>query len=251
MDVEIEAGDRGRGRIPFAHTAQSHGHRRRRVHGDSAYAPGRGAGVGRGIDGCPLLSGAGASSPPVTGWGTLRHGNIEEVIAIRISTVMALAMVASKIWNKAKRSPLAVGPKIPTTKVTTIVVMRNRGRVAHAASGMIAQSRYQGCTTGKSRTVAPRATPRPPTGCSRPRSTAISSHDTTIAMISTPMARVRDSTAVVWSPKPSRIPTWPVPSASNVGGDIQLRTTFAVPRVYIQPKPRPLAHPITAITAND
>ena len=47
------------------------------------------------------------------------------------------------------------------------------------------------------------------------------------------------------------MPTWPVPSASSVGGDIQLRTTFAVPSVKIQPKPSPLAQPITAITASD
>ena len=46
------------------------------------------------------------------------------------------------------------------------------------------------------------------------------------------------------------MPTWPVPSASSVGGDIQLRTTFAVPSVKIQPKPNPLAQPITAITAS-
>jgi hypothetical protein len=42
-----------------------------------------------------------------------------------------------------------------------------------------------------------------------------------------------------------------VPSANNVGSDIQLRTTLAVPSVYSQPKPRPLAQPISAITAND
>jgi len=169
---------------------------------------------------------------------------------MRISTVIALATVASTIWNNANRSPLAVGPKMPTTNVTTIVVTRNRGRVAHAASGMIAHSRYHGCTTGNSSTVAPSATPSPPTGCSRPRNTASSSQVTTTAIRNTPMPRVNASTAVVWSPRRSRMPTWPVPSASSVGGDIQLRTTFAVPSVNIQPKPRPLAHPITAITAN-
>ena len=47
------------------------------------------------------------------------------------------------------------------------------------------------------------------------------------------------------------MPTWPVPSASRVGGDIQLRTTLAVPRVKSQPNPSPLAQPITAITASD
>ena len=47
------------------------------------------------------------------------------------------------------------------------------------------------------------------------------------------------------------MPTCPVPSASSVGGDIQLRTTLAVPRVNSQPKPRPLAQPISAITASD
>ena len=46
--------------------------------------------------------------------------------------------------------------------------------VAQVANGMIAHSRYQGCTTGNSSTVAPSATPRPPTGCSRPRNTASS-----------------------------------------------------------------------------
>src|SRR3954454_12789865 len=47
------------------------------------------------------------------------------------------------------------------------------------------------------------------------------------------------------------MPTCPVPSASSVGNDIQLRTTFAVPSVNSQPKPSPLAQPITAITATD
>src|SRR6478736_7905129 len=47
------------------------------------------------------------------------------------------------------------------------------------------------------------------------------------------------------------MPIWPVPSASSVGGDIQLRTTLAVPRVNSQPNPRPLAHPMTAMTASD
>ena len=42
-----------------------------------------------------------------------------------------------------------------------------------------------------------------------------------------------------------------MPSASSVGGDIQLRTTFAVPRVKIQPKPKPLAQPMSPITASD
>ena len=115
---------------------------------------------------------------------------------------------------------------------------------------MMAQSRYQGCTTGNSSTVTPSATPRPPTGCSRPRSTASSSQLTVTAMISTPIARVSDSTAVVWSPRPSRMPTCPVPSASSVGGDIQLRTTLAVPRVNSQPNPSPLAQPMSAITAS-
>ncbi len=47
------------------------------------------------------------------------------------------------------------------------------------------------------------------------------------------------------------MPTCPVPSAIRVGGDIQLRTTLAVPRVNSQPKPRPLAHPMSAMTASD
>ena len=47
------------------------------------------------------------------------------------------------------------------------------------------------------------------------------------------------------------MPTCPVPRASRVGGDIQLRTTLAVPRVNNQPKPRPLAQPISDITASD
>src|SRR6478736_5954597 len=47
------------------------------------------------------------------------------------------------------------------------------------------------------------------------------------------------------------MPTCPVPSANNVGSDIQLRTTLAVPSVYSQPNPRPLAHPTSAITANE
>ena len=108
-----------------------------------------------------------------------------------------LAKVASTIWNSANRSPLAVGPKIPTTIVTMIAATRKPGRVAQAASGMIAHSRYHGCTTGNSSTVPPSATPSPPTGCSRPRNTAISSQATITAMISTPMPRVSDSTAVV------------------------------------------------------
>ncbi len=108
-----------------------------------------------------------------------------------------LATVASTIWNNANRSPLAVGPKMPTTRVPTIAAVRKPGLVAQHASGMIAQSRYQGCTTGDSSSVAPRATPSPPTGCSRPRSTESSSQLTTTVMMSTPMARVRPSTAVV------------------------------------------------------
>src|SRR5690349_12586586 len=47
------------------------------------------------------------------------------------------------------------------------------------------------------------------------------------------------------------MPTCPVPNANNVGSDIQLRTTLAVPSVYNQPKPRLLAQPISAITATD
>ena len=42
-----------------------------------------------------------------------------------------------------------------------------------------------------------------------------------------------------------------MPNANSVGGDIQLRTTLAVPNVKSQPNPRPLAQPITAITASD
>src|ERR1700754_619584 len=162
-----------------------------------------------------------------------------------------LAAVASRIWKTVNRSPLAVGPKTPTTNVTTMVVVRNERLVAHAASGITAHNTYHGWTTGKSRTVMPSATPRPPTGCRRPRSTANSSHVPTIAMMNTPIPRVRPSTAVVWSPSPSKMPTCPVPSASNVGSDIQLRTTLAVPSVNNQPNPRPLAQPITAITATD
>ncbi|PQM44470.1 hypothetical protein C1Y40_05371 [Mycobacterium talmoniae] len=45
------------------------------------------------------------------------------------------------------------------------------------------------------------------------------------------------------------MPTWPVPSAISVGGDIQLRTTLAVPSVNTQPKPSRLAQPISPITA--
>ena len=52
-------------------------------------------------------------------------------------------------------------------------------------------------------------------------------------------------------PSPSRMPTCPVPSANSVGSDIQLRTTLAVPSVKSQPNPRPLAQPISAITATD
>ena len=131
-----------------------------------------------------------------------------------------------------------------------MTAIRNRGRVAHAARGMIAHSRYHGCTTGNSSTVAPSATPSPPTGCNRPRNTDSSSQLTVMAMIRTPIARVSESTAVVWSPRPSRMPTCPVPRASRVGGDIQLRTTFAVPRVKSHPKPNPLAQPMSVITAS-
>ncbi|CKT36681.1 Uncharacterised protein [Mycobacterium tuberculosis] len=46
------------------------------------------------------------------------------------------------------------------------------------------------------------------------------------------------------------MPTCPVPRASSVGGDIQLRTTLAVPSVLIQPNPRPLAQPRMAIIAS-
>ncbi|PQM44469.1 hypothetical protein C1Y40_05370 [Mycobacterium talmoniae] len=92
---------------------------------------------------------------------------------------------------------MAVGPNTPTMNVTAIAAIRNPGRVAQAANGMIAHSRYHGCTTGNSSTVTPSATPSPPTGCSRPRSTNSSSQATITAMISTPMPRVSDSTAVV------------------------------------------------------
>src|SRR6476660_3038684 len=170
---------------------------------------------------------------------------------MRISTITVLATTASRIWNSVNRSPLAVGPKMPTTRVTTMVVVRNAGVVAQHASGMIAHSTYHGCTTRNSSTVALSATPSPPTGCSRPRSTASNSQVTTTAIRNTPMPRVNASTAVVWSPRPSRMPTWPVPSARSVGGDIQLRTTLSVPRVKSQPNPSPLAQPITAITASD
>ena len=47
------------------------------------------------------------------------------------------------------------------------------------------------------------------------------------------------------------MPTCPVASASSVGGDIQLRTTLAVPRVNSHPNPRPLIQPMNAITASD
>src|SRR6476661_10604917 len=47
------------------------------------------------------------------------------------------------------------------------------------------------------------------------------------------------------------MPTCPVPSANRVGSDIQLRTTFAVPSVKSQPNPRPLAQPMSAITATE
>ena len=109
-----------------------------------------------------------------------------------------LAAVASTIWNSVNRSPFAVGPKMPTTSVTTIAVARNPGRVAQAASGMIAHSRYQGCTTGNSSTVAPERDAEPADrmqpaaqhreqqpGDERPRS------------MNTPIARVSASTAVV------------------------------------------------------
>ncbi|CNH91628.1 Uncharacterised protein [Mycobacterium tuberculosis] len=86
---------------------------------------------------------------------------------------------------------------MPTTSVMMIAAIRKPGRVAHAASGMIAHNRYQGCTTGNSSTQMPSATPRPPIGCSRPRNTASSSQTTITMMISTPMPRVSDSTAVV------------------------------------------------------
>ncbi|CKT36704.1 Uncharacterised protein [Mycobacterium tuberculosis] len=82
-------------------------------------------------------------------------------------------------------------------RVARIAATRNPGRVAQAASGIIAHSRYQGCTTGNSSTVTASATPRPPIGCSRPRSTANNSQHTITVMISTPMARVSDNTAVV------------------------------------------------------
>ena len=66
-----------------------------------------------------------------------------------MTTITTLASVASTIWKMAKRSPFAVGPKMPMTSVRVIAVLRNPRRVAHVASGMIAHSRYQGCATGK------------------------------------------------------------------------------------------------------
>lgn len=113
------------------------------------------------------------------------------------TTMTVLAKVASTIWNSANRSPLAVGPKMPTTRLMTIAATRKPVRVAQQASGMIAHSRYQGCTTGNSSTQMPSATPRPPIGCNRPRKTASNSHATMTVMISTPIARVSPNTAVV------------------------------------------------------
>ena len=76
LDIEVEVGHRGRRPVPFTHPAQSHGDWSGRSHGDSAYAPGTGLVVGAGDIGLGT-SGSAASSLPVTGCGTLRHGNIE------------------------------------------------------------------------------------------------------------------------------------------------------------------------------
>ena len=53
----------------------------------------------------------------------------------------------------------------------------------------------------------------------------------------------------VWSPSPSDCPTPPVTTDTAVGSDIHDRTTPPVVTVWIQPKPRPVIRPITAITA--
>ena len=81
--------------------------------------------------------------------GMPRHGSVLSVSPAITITIRALAKVASTIWKMANRSPLAVGPKMPTMRLTAIAAIRNPGRVAQAANGMIAHSRYQGLNDGE------------------------------------------------------------------------------------------------------
>lgn len=162
--------------------------------------------------------------------------------------VTAVAMAAWTIMNGSYSAPLGIKITL-TNDEKAIAGIRKMGRVAHAASGITAHSRYQGCTTGKSRTIAPSETPSAPTGWIRPTRTAISMRTVMKAAISDAIGRVRLSTAVVWSPRPSRTPARPVPSPSNVGIDIQLRTSVAVPSVWVQPMPSPLATLTNTVTA--
>ena len=164
----------------------------------------------------------------------------------QVSTVATDAWTIVMGWNSA---PLGIRITL-TIELSTMTVIRKNGRVAQAASGITAHSRYHGCTTGNSSTSAPSATPSAPTGCSRPVSAATSMRTTTNAATSAAIGRVRLSTAVVWSPRPSSTPPNPVITPSEVGSDIQLRTAFAVPSVWIHPKPSPLAPLTNSVTAS-
>jgi len=87
--------------------------------------------------------------------------------------MIVLATVASTIWNS--REAIAVGRRAEdaTTIVTIITAMRKPGRVAHAANGMMAHSRYHGCYHRKQQHRAAQRHPEPANRIAgRPRNTA-------------------------------------------------------------------------------
>ena len=55
-----------------------------------------------------------------------------------------------------------------------------------------------------------------------------------------PTPRNSESTAVVWSPRPPRMPTCPPTSPRSVVTDIQDRINVGTARVVVQPNPTPV-----------
>lgn len=163
------------------------------------------------------------------------------------SETITVATADPTIWNTSRSAPRGIRITLTTAEMPTAGA-RNTGRVAHAAIGTIAHSRYHGWTTGKSSTMAPSETPSAPTGCSRPVQVATSIRTVMKPATTAAIGRVMLSSAVVWSPSPSSTPPNPVMMPSAVGSDIQLRTALAVFRVFSQPNPSPLTVLITTVT---
>lgn len=121
-----------------------------------------------------------------------------------------------------------------------MVAKWNIGLFAHAASGRMAHSRYQGWTTGKKITNSNVATPSPPTGWIRPRNAAHSIRMTQKAPTAMPTARKMSSAAVWWSPNPSTEPKNEDAKPANVDKLIQLMISAAPPWEVIQPNFTPV-----------